>query len=290
MIINRIKINELVYLLPFTLLIGGSITLSLGFSLATSLGYAPWFGVNNFPNFTTYWQTWASSAFWLALAYTLYYAVISSLLATAFAILLAIAINKNIPFINKLSKINGLPLFLPYILGIALAIIMLGKGGIFSRLCAAFGIIDDPAQFPAILNTHYGWGIIFVFVWKQLPFLTLVISAALNAIPANQKEMAMILGANKWQILYRIILPQVMPHTASALVLCMAYNISSFEVPLILGGGYPYTLPVIAYNYYINPDYSYQIQAMVLIVHMAIISALFSYTYLYLGRFLKVGN
>ena len=51
-------------------------------------------------------------------------------------------------------------------------------------------MIDNPGQFPQILKTHYGWGIIAVYVWKQVPFMTLAIYAVLLGIGRETEEAA----------------------------------------------------------------------------------------------------
>lgn len=156
-------------LAPITLVLGALFGAATLMALVQSLGFAPWYGVNTFPSLRYFAELWGGRSFWDSLGYTLYYGLVSTVLSLIFALVLALALIRWFPGKGLYKYIYKLPLMIPYLVGIALAVIMLGNGGIFSRLAAALGLISDPAQFPTILHTHSGWGIIAVYVWKQTP-------------------------------------------------------------------------------------------------------------------------
>ena len=257
-------------------LFGGALVLAV----MQSLGYAPWFGVNTFPDLSYFRALWGEWSFWQSLGLTLYYAIVSTLLSLVFGILLALAMVRVFPGKSLYKYLYKLPLMIPYTVGIALAVIMLGNGGMLSRLAEFFGFIDDPSEFPQILKTHYGWGIIAVYVWKQTPFVTLTIYAVLLGVGRETEEAAAILGANRWQIFFQVTLPQILPGIISSTLIIFAFNIGAFEAPFILGGGYPDTLPVIAWRYFNDADYSLQLQGMATVVSIALIAGIVLYGYL----------
>ena len=152
--------------------------------------------------------------------------------------------------------------------------------GCVSRLAAAFGLIDDPAQFPPMLHTHGGWGIIAVYVWKQTPFITLAVYAVLLGDGRETEEAAAILGANRRQIFFRVTLPQILPGIVSSTLICFSFNLGAFEAPFIIGGGFPDTLPVVAWRYFNNPELHLQLQGMATIVSIGLVSGLILYVYL----------
>jgi len=180
-------------------LFGGALILAV----LQSLGFAPWYGINTFPDFTYFGELWGSSAFWVSLGLTLYYGFVSTIIALVMAIALSLALIK--PFRGKTfyKYLYKLPLMIPYTVGIALAVLMLGNGGVLSRLLAFAGMIDSPSEFPQILKTHYGWGIIAVYVWKQVPFMTLAIYAVLLGIGRETEEAATILGADRRTVFFQ---------------------------------------------------------------------------------------
>jgi putative spermidine/putrescine transport system permease protein len=145
---------------------------------------------------------------------------------------------------------------------------------------ALLGLIDDPQQFPQLLMTHYGWGVIAVYVWKQMPFITLAMYAVLLGVGRETEEAAAILGANTRQIFFRVTLPQILPGIISSTLICFAFNLGAFEAPFILGGGFPDTLPVVAWRFFNDADYRFQLQGMATVVSIGIVSGLILFTYL----------
>lgn len=267
-------------LLILAVLFGGALVLAV----VQSLGFAPWFGVNTFPSFQYFGALWGSVSFWQSLWMTLYYATVSTVIALAMGIALALALVRTFPGKHLYKYVYKLPLMIPYTVGIALAVIMLGNGGMISRLAAFFGFISDPSQFPQILKTHAGWGIIAVYVWKQVPFITLAIYAVMLGIGRETEEAAAILGANRWQILSQVTLPQIMPGVVSSTLICFAFNVGAFEAPFILGGGFPDTLPVVAWRYFNDADYTLQLQGMATVVSIALVAGIILFSYLAIYR------
>jgi len=259
---------------------GGALVLAV----MQSLGFAPWFGVNTFPDFSYFAALWGSGSFWHSLGLTLYYAIAATFISLVFGILLALAMVKLFPGKALYKYLYKLPLMIPYTVGIALAVIMLGNGGMVSRILAFSGVISDTSQFPQLLNTHYGWGIIAVYVWKQTPFVALTIYAVLLGVGRETEEAAAILGARPHQIFFQVTLPQILPGIVSSTLIIFAFNLGAFEAPFILGGGFPETLPVVAWRYFNDADYTLQLQGMATVVSIALLAGVILYFYLVFYR------
>jgi len=281
---RRVRILQLLQLMPIlsvlVVLFGGALVMAL----LQSLGFAPWFGINTFPDLSYFGSLWGSRTFWVSLWLTLYYATVSTLLALVFGTALALALIKVFPGKRLYRYLYKLPLMIPYTVGIALAVIMLGNGGMLSRVAALAGLIDDPGQFPQLLKTHYGWGIIAVYVWKQTPFITLAVYAVLLGIGRETEEAAAILGARRGAIFFRVTLPQILPGIVSSTLICFAFNVGAFEAPFILGGGFPDTLPVVAWRYFNDADYTLQLQGMATVVSIGIVAGVILFAYLWVYR------
>ncbi|MYA88374.1 MAG: ABC transporter permease subunit [Boseongicola sp. SB0662_bin_57] len=281
---RRTRILQMLQLVPIlsvlVILFGGALVMAL----LQSLGFAPWFGINTFPDFSYFGSLWGSKIFWVSLWLTLYYATVSTFLALVFGTMLALALIKAFPGKWLYKYVYKLPLMIPYTVGIALAVIMLSSGGVLSRFAAFAGLIDDPGQFPQILKTHYGWGIIAVYVWKQTPFITLAVYAVLLGIGRETEEAAAILGARRGAIFFRVTLPQILPGIVSSTLICFAFNVGAFEAPFILGGGFPDTLPVVAWRYFNDADYTLQLQGMATVVSIGIVAGVILFAYLWVYR------
>jgi putative spermidine/putrescine transport system permease protein len=248
--------------------------------LLQSFGYAPLYNINEFPTFKYYRELFALPGFWWSLAYTFYYALMPTVLGTAFSVYLALLLRKRFAGKGFFRYVYKLPLTIPYLVGVALTIVLFANGGIIARVLYLIGLIDTTQDFPRLLYSHGGWGIMAVYLWKQVPFTTLILYSVLVGLGRESEEVAATLGANPWQTFWQITLPQMLPGIVSATTIVFAFNFTSFEVPFILGGGFPNTLPVEAWRAFDDADYSRRLRAMAIVTVMAAISSLLLLIYL----------
>ncbi len=248
--------------------------------LLQSFGYTPIYGINNFPTLQYYRELFALPSFWHSVFYTFYYALVPAIIGTALSIYLALLLCRKFRGKNFFSYLYKLPLMIPYLVGVSLTIILFANGGLIARFLHLMGIIENTRQFPRILYSHGGWGIMLVYLWKQIPFSTLIIHSVLIGIGPENKEAAMTLGANRWQTFWRVTLPLLTPGIVSATTIVFAFNFSSFDVPFILGGGFPNTLAVEAWRAFDDADYSKRLRAMAIVVFISLISSIILITYL----------
>ncbi|MGL4608988.1 MAG: ABC transporter permease [Trueperaceae bacterium] len=257
---------------------------SLFVSLLQSFGYAPLYGINEFPTTKYYLELFQERGFWLSLGYTFYYALVPTILGTVLSIYLALLLRKRFAGRKFFQFIFKLPLMIPYLVGVALTIVLFANGGIIARVLYALGFIDSTQEFPRLLYSRAGWGIIFVYLWKQIPFSTLVLSSVLFGLGQEHEEAAATLGATPWQRFWHVTLPQLVPGIVSASLVVFAFNFGAFDVPFILGGGFPNTLSVEAWRAFDNADYSRRLRAMAIVMVIAVLSSLILFSYLWLYR------
>ena len=63
-----------------------------------------------------------------------------------------------------------------------------------------------------VLNSTFGfWGLIILICWQQIGYMMIIYIAGLQSIPEDMLEAARIDGANSWQTLWKITIPNVMP-------------------------------------------------------------------------------
>ena len=74
----------------------------------------------------------------------------------------------------------------------------------------------EPLQAVSYLDWR---GIIITFVWKQTPFVALLLAGALASIDRATLEAGRNLGASRLRVLIELALPQVLPTLLVALVL-----------------------------------------------------------------------
>ncbi|TCV68658.1 sugar ABC transporter permease [Neorhizobium sp. S3-V5DH] len=198
-----------IFLLPWGI---GFLCLSLGpilWSLYLSftdfdLLTAPeWIGTANYVRMFT-----ADTKFMTSVKVTFVYVLFSVPLKLAFALVVAMVLNRGI---------RGLPLYralfyLPSLLGASVAIAILWRqlfagNGLVNQFLAQFGI-----QGPSwISNPNYSlWTLIILAVW-QFGSPMIVFLAGLRQIPADVYEAAQIDGAGPWRQFARITVPLLTP-------------------------------------------------------------------------------
>ena len=112
-------------------------------------------------------------------------------------------------------------------------------------------------------------GIILLYVWKELPFITLILLANLQTLGEDHEAVARSLGATRWQTFRHVLLPMLRPGLLSASALVFAYAFGAYEVPLVLGAHAPKALPVLAWQAYTDTDLATRPQAMAMAVVIA---------------------
>jgi putative spermidine/putrescine transport system permease protein len=148
---------------------------------------------------------------------------------------------------------------------------LFSQSGAFARLSHAAGLIAGPADFPALTHDPFAIGIILVYVWKELPFITLILLASLQGIGVDHESTARTLGATRWQAFRHVLLPMLLPGLLSASALVFAFAFGAYEVPLVLGAHAPKALPVLAWQAYTDTDLASRPEAMAMAVIIALV-------------------
>ena len=189
-----------------------------------------------------------------SLMLTLYVSATSTAIAAAFSIILALVLVSIAKKYRLLHFIFQIPLTVPHLVIAVAVVFMLSPTGFFSRLAVKFGLIDSSAAFPLLINDRWGVGIILAYVWKEVPFITLMILAVLRHTGVELLEVGRTLKAGPWQRFRYITLPTISPSLGAACLIVFAYSFGAFEVPFLLGQSYPMMLPVWAYKNYSDVD------------------------------------
>ena len=100
-------------------------------------------------------------------------------------------------------------------------------------------------------STYGFWGLIILMCWQQIGYMMIVYIAGLQAIPGSLNEAAMIDGANKWQRLIHVTIPNMMPSITICTFLTITNSFKLFDQNLSLTGGEPAKQTMmLAYNIY----------------------------------------
>jgi putative spermidine/putrescine transport system permease protein len=110
------------------------------------------------------------------------------------------------------------------------------------------------------------------YVWKEVPFITMILLANLQSLGADYEAVARSHGASRLQALRFVILPMLAPALMRACVVVFVFAFGAYEIPLILGQNYPASLPVLAYRAFSDVDLASRPEALAMGVVIAILS------------------
>lgn len=267
-----------ILLAPALLIIGVLFFGGLLIGIMRSLNYMPVIGLTQ-PNFDAYISIFSSREFYLSFLLTFHISFTSTVLSSILAIGAALLLRRQFlgrVIVNFLFQLN---LTVPHLVGAIGILYLFSQSGSFARLAAEWGMIARPGDFPALVFDPYAIGIILQYVWKEVPFIGVIVLANMQAIGEDYESVARSLGASRWQSFRYVLLPMIFPGVLSASVIVFAFTFGAYEIPALLGANYPAALPVLAYRKYTDVDLAARPEAMAMAIVIALLSAVMLYLY-----------
>lgn len=203
------------FIIPFILGVG------LSFCKFTTVTDAKFIGFSNYVEALK--DTVFRHSFW----YTTLFAVTSLIVINILAFALAMALTQKLRGTNIFRTI----FFLPNLIGgIVLGYIwQLIFNGILAKYETALA-----------LNEWYGfWGLIILVSWQQIGYMMIIYIAGLQSIPGDVIEAAQIDGASRFQRLWKVTVPMMMPSITICVFLSITNGFKLFDQNLSLTAGEP---------------------------------------------------
>ncbi len=262
------------------MLFGGGLLVGL----AQSLGYFPAIGLRDF-TFDHYISVLTDTNFLRSLWLTFRIALVATVLSSVLAVGFALVLRQKFAGSRFATFLFQVPLPVPHLVAASGIILLITQSGLIARLGTAAGLMDVPADFPALVFDKAGIAIILTFLWKEVPFVGLVVLAILQSVGPQYEEQARTLGANGRQRFFSVLLPLIMPGIMSTSIIIFAFTFANYEIPLLLGVRFPTTLPVVAFRQYQDPDLALRPEAMAISIVLAVVAILLLVAYRRLARY-----
>jgi len=188
-----------------------------------------WAGLDNYVRMFTNDPKFSAS-----MRVTMFFVVFSVPLKLAFALAVALLLNRGM---------RGLPLYralfyLPSLLGASVAIAILWRqifsgDGLVNKFLSIFGIVGP----SWISNPNYSlWTLIILSIW-QFGSPMIIFLAGLRQIPQDMYEAASLDGASKWRQFWKITLPLLTPVVFFNAIIQTIEAFKSFTPAFIISGG-----------------------------------------------------
>lgn len=82
-------------------------------------------------------------------------------------------------------------------------------------------------------------GLVLASIIYSMPFMVHPIQSGFKSLPTSLIEAAYTLGKSKWNVLTRVLLPNIKTSLLTGIVLAFAHTIGEFGVVLMIGGNIP---------------------------------------------------
>ncbi len=213
-------------------------TIWLGFTDATALGTAPpkWVGLDNFLTHQDgkWYGVLADPVWWRAVKSTLWFTVLTVSIETVLGFGVALVLHRAFPGRGIVRAAILIPWAIPTVVSAQIWKWLLNdQYGFINHVLASLGLIDHPIAWtadPGLLMVS----VILVDVWKTTPFMALLILAALQMLPKECYEAAVIDGVHPVKVFWRVTLPLVRPAVMVAVIFRAIDALRVFDVIYVL--------------------------------------------------------
>ncbi|MBK8023030.1 MAG: sugar ABC transporter permease [Chloroflexi bacterium] len=191
----------------------------------------PFVGLDNFL------QLFRSARFWNSVSISLVLVIGGVIIQYVLGLAMAVMLNRKFFAQRVFRAIFILPMVLaPIVIGIQWRYLLSSNFGVLNYAIGQLGLqaprwLSDPALALPIL--------LLVDTWTWLPFVTVILLAALQQVPQEVVEAAEVDGANARQRFFYIVLPMLRPASVIVLLLRSTEIFRAFDVIYVLTGGGP---------------------------------------------------
>ncbi len=184
-------------------------------------------------SFEHYMAFFKNKIYWLTFVNTAAYAIGVTILAFIVTFPIAFYLTKVIS--KKYASFLVLLLLIPLWVGELVTVygwmIILGDHGVVNQFLIYIGLIDKPLP---LLYTNFSMTIGLLYM--SMLFMVVPIMSTLESLDDSLIEAASDLGASKWTIFRKIIIPYSMPGITSGAIIVFMLVIGDYVAPDILGG------------------------------------------------------
>lgn len=200
-------------------------------------------------SFANYIEFFNQKIYWLTFVKTAAYSIGVTLLAfiVAFPVafyLTKVTTKKNAAFLMLLLLI---PLWVGELVTVYGWMVLLGDNGVMNHFLITAGIIDEPLN---MLYTNFS--MIIGLLYMSMLFMVIPVMSTLQSMDDSLIEAACDLGASKWVIFTKIIIPYSMPGITSGAIIVFMLVIGDFLAPNLLGGKHSLWFTEQIYNAFLS--------------------------------------
>jgi putative spermidine/putrescine transport system permease protein len=259
--------------LPFVLLFGAGV----GATVLQSAGK-----LSPIPLEAAWWEAYVrlgEGPFWASFWFTVRTALGAAALSVVAGAVLAWWIRGMSERLRPVGMAHKVPLILPHIAAAFIVLVIFSQSGIAASAAHHLGLIETPAEFPALLYAGNGVGIMLAYGYKGTGFVVLLCLALLDRLDRRTVLTARMLGASGWRIFWRIGVPHMAPALNTSFIILFLFAFGAFDIPSLLSESHPGMLSITVFELYFKRGLEHRPEAMAMLAAMLVFAAAFIVIY-----------
>jgi ABC-type sugar transport system permease subunit len=247
----RVKLFAYLLVAPAILLICGLVAYPFFFAIWVSFTDMVVGSVGQFVGFKNFAYLAGTATFYSAIWNTIVIVLVSDGLKLLIGLGLALLVHQNLPGRGIFRSFLMLPWAMPaFVAFLTWRVLYQPIGGGINLILTQTGIYPQVIDFLGSRSTAMG-SVIVASVWRGFPFWFVSILAALQSVPKELYEAAIVDGATTWQRFWNVTIPSLMPVIIVTTLLSSIWTANGFEHVWLLTAGGPsdatMVFPVLAY-------------------------------------------
>lgn len=214
-----------------------------------------------------------------SIGFSVYVALASAAASVGIGAVLSYGVWRLPRRLETAAVVYKVPLILPHIAVAFIILVFWTKSGFVASVGHHLGLVDTPADFPSVLYSGNGLGMILAYVYKEVPFVVILCHAALKRLDPRLVQTAHMFGARETHVFRAAVLPHLRNSLHTAFLILFLYTFGAFDIPFLLGESTPGMLSIEVYNLYFRKQLADRPTAMAVLVLMLLFSAVFIVLY-----------
>lgn len=192
-----------------------------------------WVGLAN------YQRMFSDPDFWKVMQTTLIFTALVIIVAIGTGLFTALLFNRAFRFRGLARAMMMLPWAFPEVPVVMIFVWILSpQFGVVNLLVRWIPGVTENPQWLQVPWLAMGW-VVLISSWKAFPFYSLVILAALQAVPQDLYEAAEVDGASPLQLFWYITIPSISTTLELLVVLASIFSFKQFTIIYLMTGGGP---------------------------------------------------
>jgi len=215
---------------------------------AYPLGQMAWMSLHNWSLLTpprwvglaNYERAFGDTQFWVSFVFTLKYTALITPILIIGGYLIGLLVARNDP----LRRFTRTVVFIPVVIGLGVSSLLWywlfsTNFGLINRLLMDLGLVDTPVLWLGVDADTSNWAIIASVVWKVMGFGMILFVGAIQAVPSDVTEAALVDGASYLQRVTKVIVPLTLRTVLLVTLVSVIGSLLAFDQFYIMTAGQP---------------------------------------------------